>query len=244
MHGSWEEDDLRIYLAPQCPYTIYPNHGPLVPSLLIPEVDEGKIGNTKGHNLMFRNPAKVHQSPDLPSLTNPFIGLLVQYLSFHHVNHWTFHEFEIWNLMKNHPKHGISMKTHHEVTTVHPIFTIVLTAVSLLTPCYLVVWNMFSHILGIVTPTDEYFSEGPKPPTSMGFLRAGVATLVLVWDLLAATEEQWRLLSALVMTMVWRRGVGAISIWLVVWNIWIMFSIQLGMSSSQLTNSLHHFSEG
>jgi hypothetical protein len=43
LHGSWEEDDLRIYLAPQCPYTIYPNHGPLVPSLLIPEVDEGKI---------------------------------------------------------------------------------------------------------------------------------------------------------------------------------------------------------
>ena len=57
----------------------------------------------------------------------------------------------------------------------------------------------------------------------MGFLRAGVATLVLVWDLLAATEEQWRLLSALVMTMVWRRGEGAISIWLVVWNIWIIF---------------------
>ena len=30
--------------------------------------------------------------------------------------------------------------------------------------------------------------------------------------------------------------------WLVVWNIWIIFSIQLGMLSSQLTNS--YFSEG
>ena len=33
--------------------------------------------------------------------------------------------------------------------------------------------------------------------------------------------------------------------WLVVWNMaFISPSIQLGMSSSQLTNSLHHFSEG
>ena len=31
--------------------------------------------------------------------------------------------------------------------------------------------------------------------------------------------------------------------WLVVWNIFY-FSIQFGMSSSQLTSSLHHFSEG
>ena len=33
--------------------------------------------------------------------------------------------------------------------------------------------------------------------------------------------------------------------WLVVWNYGILWlSIQLGMSSSQLTYSLHHFSEG
>jgi hypothetical protein len=30
---------------------------------------------------------------------------------------------------------------------------------------WLVVWNIFSHILGIIIPTDEYFSEGLTPPT-------------------------------------------------------------------------------
>jgi hypothetical protein len=30
----------------------------------------------------------------------------------------------------------------------------------------LVVWNIFFHILGIIIPTDQYFSEGLKPPTS------------------------------------------------------------------------------
>ena len=35
-------------------------------------------------------------------------------------------------------------------------------------PTWLVVWNMFAffHILGIIVPFDEYFSEGLKPPTS------------------------------------------------------------------------------
>ena len=32
---------------------------------------------------------------------------------------------------------------------------------------------LFSHILGIVTPTDEYFSEGLKPPTSIDGKRFG-----------------------------------------------------------------------
>jgi uncharacterized membrane protein len=32
--------------------------------------------------------------------------------------------------------------------------------------------------------------------------------------------------------------------WLVVWNILILFPIILGMSSSQLTKSIHQFSEG
>jgi hypothetical protein len=35
---------------------------------------------------------------------------------------------------------------------------------------WLVVWNMNFmnfHILGIVIPTDEYFSEGLKPPTRL-----------------------------------------------------------------------------
>ena len=32
--------------------------------------------------------------------------------------------------------------------------------------------------------------------------------------------------------------------WLVVWNIWTIFPIKLGISSPQLTNSVHHFSEG
>jgi hypothetical protein len=32
---------------------------------------------------------------------------------------------------------------------------------------------LFSHISGIVTPTDEYFSEGLKPPTSIDGKRFG-----------------------------------------------------------------------
>jgi hypothetical protein len=31
-------------------------------------------------------------------------------------------------------------------------------------------WNFMTfHILGRIIPTDEYFSEGLKPPTSLGF---------------------------------------------------------------------------
>jgi hypothetical protein len=34
---------------------------------------------------------------------------------------------------------------------------------------WLVVWNIvFFHILGIIFPTDSYFSEGLKPPTRSG----------------------------------------------------------------------------
>ena len=31
---------------------------------------------------------------------------------------------------------------------------------------WLVVWNIFFHILGILIPTDSYFAEGSKPPTN------------------------------------------------------------------------------
>ena len=34
-----------------------------------------------------------------------------------------------------------------------------------ITGTWLVVWNIFFHIWGIIIPTDQYFSEGLKPPT-------------------------------------------------------------------------------
>ena len=43
----------------------------------------------------------------------------------------------------------------------------VIPKISLLIIIWLVVWNifLFFHILGIIIPTDSYFSEGLKPPT-------------------------------------------------------------------------------
>ena len=50
---------------------------------------------------------------------------------------------------------------------------------------WLVLWNMAFmtfHILGIVTPTDSYFSEGLKPPTSYKWRFHNAKIIGRLWE--------------------------------------------------------------
>ena len=73
---------------------------------------------------------------------------------------------------------------------------------------WLVVWNifLFFNILGIVTPTDEYFSEGLKPPTSISHNIPMVGLLIphcRTW-----TTSEWRCSMASIGQVMWELYVG------------------------------------